>query len=210
MDTVVVGAKPAPVASPGPALPSFANFHPLLARCFGGSLASRHSTGVCSTSWVRCMFHLPSILGNARLPRCLWELRWALQNFHGALLIPASPARPCSSLKQTFVLRFNEVYPFSIASTNHLPVTCLTRHLNLGWCDSCRPIDPNSSNMFQVDGGLPLPSSWADFLPIFALGTGGKKYVFDFHSVALSTPKEVILVLAIYLSTLAILKVRNG
>lgn len=62
--------------------------------------------------------------------------------------------------------------------------------------------------MFQVEGGLPLPTSWEKFLPIFALGTGGKKYVFDFHSVALSTPKEVILVLAIYLSTLAVLKVR--
>lgn len=63
--------------------------------------------------------------------------------------------------------------------------------------------------MFQVAGGIPFPTSWEEFLPMIALGTGGKKYAFDFKSVPLSTPKEVILVLAIYLSTLALLKVRH-
>lgn len=62
--------------------------------------------------------------------------------------------------------------------------------------------------MFQVASATPLPASWEEFLPMIFVGTGGKKFSFDFHSVPLSTPKEVISVLVIYLSTLAILKVR--
>jgi len=41
------------------------------------------------------------------------------------------------------------------------------------------------------------------------LGTQGKKYSFDFTSLPLSSPKEVVAVLAIYLSTLFMLKVCN-
>jgi hypothetical protein len=54
----------------------------------------------------------------------------------------------------------------------------------------------------------PLPTKWEKLLPILALGTEGKKYSFDFESLPLSTPKEVVAVLVAYLSLLAFLKVR--
>ena len=52
-----------------------------------------------------------------------------------------------------------------------------------------------------------LPSDWERLLPILGLGTGGKKYSFTFESLPFSTAKEVVAVLIVYLSSLAILKV---
>lgn len=64
--------------------------------------------------------------------------------------------------------------------------------------------------MTQNAGAAPLPTAWEKLLPILGLGTGGKKYSFDFHTLPLSTAKEVVLVLVIYLTTLVVLRVRKN
>lgn len=61
--------------------------------------------------------------------------------------------------------------------------------------------------MAQNQTLTPLPSKWEKLLPIMLFGTEGKKFSFEFESLPLSTPKEVVFVLAAYLGLLALLKV---
>lgn len=63
--------------------------------------------------------------------------------------------------------------------------------------------------MFKTPSLLPFPQDWSKRLSILVLGTSGKRYDFDFESFPLSSVLEVVLTLVVYLSFLALLKVRN-